>query len=228
MKNILIYEPSKLIGLCNFDTLVDTMTHDPVIHITNANRSFRAFKTNACTVKFIGGEFAYQHKADISFGFPDHLKSRMAGAHARMSEVASYIRNEEINYNSFMNDNPWKAYLESKITKPTPRYFEPVNVIYNDPATIVFWDDGSKTVIKCLDGDVYSEEAGFALCFMKKHTGNDNRIFHRILKKFRTVPDKHVNNPLDLSELYQTIQNGLKTFSFGFESPTQTEKQEDK
>ena len=53
-------------------------------------------------------------------------------------------------------------------------------VIFNGPATIVFWDDGTKTVVKCKDGDPFSKEAGFALCVLKKLTGDR---FHRVLKR---------------------------------------------
>lgn len=53
-------------------------------------------------------------------------------------------------------------------------------VIYNGPATIVLWDDGTKTVVKCKEGDPYSPEAGFALAVLKRLTGND---FHKYLRK---------------------------------------------
>lgn len=36
----------------------------------------------------------------------------------------------------------------------------PTNVIFNGPATIVFWNDGTKTVVKCSDGDEYDPESG--------------------------------------------------------------------
>ena len=52
-------------------------------------------------------------------------------------------------------------------------------VIFNGPATIVFWNDGTKTVVKCTEGDPYSKEAGFALCVLKKLTGDR---FHRVLR----------------------------------------------
>ena len=32
------------------------------------------------------------------------------------------------------------------------------NVIFNDPATIVFWSDGTKTVVKCCEDDIFDEE----------------------------------------------------------------------
>lgn len=48
-------------------------------------------------------------------------------------------------------------------------------VIFNEPATIVIWKDGSKTVVKCQKNDEYDPEKGLALCFMKKALGNNCR-----------------------------------------------------
>ena len=55
-------------------------------------------------------------------------------------------------------------------------------VIFNSPATIVFWADGTKTVVKCQDGDVYSPEVGIAMCYMKKALGNQSN-FNNTFKK---------------------------------------------
>ena len=41
-------------------------------------------------------------------------------------------------------------------------------VIYNDPATIVFWSDGSKTTAKCSGTDVYNPQVGLLLATLKK------------------------------------------------------------
>lgn len=46
-------------------------------------------------------------------------------------------------------------------------------VIYNDPATIIIWKDGSKTVVKCMEGDEFDPEKGFAMCYLKKVLGKD-------------------------------------------------------
>ncbi len=54
---------------------------------------------------------------------------------------------------------------------------EPKKVIFNDPATIVLWDDGTKTVVKCQDGDVYSKQTGLLMCIAKKAFGNDGKWF---------------------------------------------------
>ena len=54
-------------------------------------------------------------------------------------------------------------------------------VIFNNPATIVIWDDGSKTVVKCQQGDTYSEELGLAMCIAKKYLGNKGN-FNEVFK----------------------------------------------
>ena len=57
------------------------------------------------------------------------------------------------------------------------------NVIFNDPATIVFWSDGSKTVVQCQPGDTYSKETGLALAIAKRACGNTPR-YNKIFKKW--------------------------------------------
>ena len=59
------------------------------------------------------------------------------------------------------------------------------NVIFNDPATIVFWSDGSKTVVQCQPGDTYSKETGLALAIAKRACGNTPR-YNKIFKKWVT------------------------------------------
>ena len=45
-------------------------------------------------------------------------------------------------------------------------------VIYNGPATIVKWADGTKTVVKCCEGDVFDPEKGLAMAISKKALGD--------------------------------------------------------
>lgn len=55
-------------------------------------------------------------------------------------------------------------------------------VIFNDPATIVYWKDGTKTVVKCQDGDVFDSEKGFAMAFLKKCWGNKGNFNDKLIK----------------------------------------------
>lgn len=59
-----------------------------------------------------------------------------------------------------------------------------VKVIYNPPATIAIWADGSKTVVKCDKDDVYDPKYGLALCYMKKALGS-SRAFNDALRAGR-------------------------------------------
>jgi hypothetical protein len=56
-------------------------------------------------------------------------------------------------------------------------------VIYNPPATIILWEDGTKTVVKCDPRDEYDPKYGFALCYMKKALGNTSRGLNDALHK---------------------------------------------
>lgn len=44
-------------------------------------------------------------------------------------------------------------------------------VIYSNPATVVIWDDGTKTVCKCFANDQYNPETGLTVCILKKLVG---------------------------------------------------------
>lgn len=55
-------------------------------------------------------------------------------------------------------------------------------VIYNDPATIVYFSDGSKEVVKRCPEDEYDEQTGLLMCVAKKFLGKDD--FHKMLKKY--------------------------------------------
>lgn len=57
-------------------------------------------------------------------------------------------------------------------------------VIFNEPATIILWDDGSKTVVKCTDGEEYDPATGFAMAYVKKAYGNTGRIFRACQKDY--------------------------------------------
>lgn len=63
-------------------------------------------------------------------------------------------------------------------------------VIFNEPATIVFWGDGTKIIVKCDKDDIFDPEKGLAMAISKKILGtNKNRsnyydIFKKYLKEY--------------------------------------------
>ena len=53
-------------------------------------------------------------------------------------------------------------------------------VIFNDPATIVIWADGTKTVVKTQNGEEYDPEKGLAMAITKKALGNKRDYYHTV------------------------------------------------
>lgn len=82
--------------------------------------------------------------------------------------------------------------LNSRPTIPSIK-----NIYFNPPATVVLWGDGTKTVVKCQDGDTYSKETGLALCLAKKamgNKGNFNDIFRKWIPEETTEEDRFCSN----------------------------------
>lgn len=73
-------------------------------------------------------------------------------------------------------------------------------VIFNDPATIVLWSDGSKTVVKCGPEDTYDMEKGLAMAIVKKMAGNDNR-FHKVFKQYTKKKKKEPGSVSTISDM---------------------------
>lgn len=90
------------------------------------------------------------------------------------------------------------------------------DVIFNDPATIVFWEDGTKTVVKAQD-EPYDPEKGLAMAFAKK--AGDNRyeyynVFKHYLKKYEkkyknVVDEEKILNEAPVVRAYILLTNYL-------------------
>lgn len=84
---------------------------------------------------------------------------------------------------------------------------EPLNamrkVIFNDPATIVYWADGTKTVVKAREGTIFDSEKGLAMAISKKFLGNRGNYYNA----FR----KHLENADagDITRDYMKLINDL-------------------
>lgn len=57
-------------------------------------------------------------------------------------------------------------------------------VIFHDPATIVYWEDGTKTVVKA-HNEKFDKEKGLLAAIAKKVYGNKGN-FNNIIKRFTT------------------------------------------
>ena len=86
----------------------------------------------------------------------------------------SYNKRDTVTFDDVMNelDKLLRHCNGNKIKK----------VIFNDPATIILWNDGTKSVVKCQNGEEFDAEKGFALAYLKKLLGNDNTFNKEIHK----------------------------------------------
>ena len=76
-------------------------------------------------------------------------------------------------------DNVYKIDYYDKMFIRQP---EIKKVIFNDPATIVYWEDRTKTVVKC-EKEKYDPEKGLAMAIAKKALGNQGNYFE-VFKKW--------------------------------------------
>lgn len=95
-------------------------------------------------------------------------------------EAVEYCKNDVIATKTFFNSlhgvqkhsgrYPWGSGVE--------------NVIFNDPATIVFWNDGTKTVVKTQNGEAFDPEKGLAMAICKKMIGKNTGRYYETFKKW--------------------------------------------
>lgn len=117
----------------------------------------------------------------------------MMGVYSRISEMVDKL--ESNTYNGFLTGyvNPLqtvsitsssdpnleivldsailKSYLNDHIKIP-----EVDRIIYNDPVTIVFWKDGTKTKVRCAKDAVFDKYNGFLAALGIKIYGNNSKL----------------------------------------------------
>ena len=133
---------------------------------------------------------------------------RCCGYEFKNLECAKAIEswNEHVTWRNNLLKPKWQRDFESKAEKIIEQKTVPYNpvqmamyknlvgrasytqpeikdVIFNDPATIILWMDGTKTVVKAQDGEAYDPEKGMAMAITKKVMGNKGN-YYDIFKKY--------------------------------------------
>lgn len=112
--------------------------------------------------------FAYTDGTEriVSGGTLDKLVDRINAVNSR--EYALYCEADVENTRQLYEAARKAIFEYNGISLP-----EIEDVIFNDPATIIFWKDGTKTVVKTQNGEAYDPEKGMAMAISKKVLGND-------------------------------------------------------
>lgn len=132
---------------------------------------------------------------------PDNIASLYPKTMIVDPEIRSYIDTD-----TKITSEIFKSIVNSRFAKrkvPTIK-----NVIFNDPATIVFWSDNTKTVVKTQNGEEFDPEKGLAMAISKKALGNEGSYYNDIKKHV----EKYYANYVDTKSKLKKLADGLKEF----------------
>lgn len=76
---------------------------------------------------------------------------------------------------------------------------KPTKLIVNGPATVILWDDGSKTVAKCNKDEPFDPEKGVAIAIAKRFVSSNklNKLFDDALSQINDSDTNPLNTWLE-------------------------------
>ena len=113
--------------------------------------------------------------------------------------------------NNYEIEDVIKKYIHNDVQETNSMYIKfkrdsIKNVIFNPPATIVFWRDGTKTVVKAKNED-FDPEKGLAMAISKKMLGNHGN-YYETFKKWLPKEDASIGE--SLSDVINSIKARLE------------------
>ena len=102
-------------------------------------------------------------------------------------DMLDYLLKEVIDKKAEEAEKKLDQMVAEKNRKKIDAFIDTIDKVYfNNPATVIKWKDGTKTVVKCQKGDTYDAEKGFAMALIKGLFDNSsyfNTIFEKWLPK---------------------------------------------
>lgn len=122
-----------------------------------------------------------------------------------------------------------KKMINNTFEKPVAMFnYQYKKIIFNGPCTIILWMDGTKTIAKASDGEMFDPEKGVAICFMKKMLGHTetNKILRKASKDYYDDLAREVNKSFDeeLKKATFPLPKGVTFRPFNFDTPIDTNK----
>ena len=126
--------------------------------------------------------------------------------------VRQYIEND-----IKMTADLWEK-VNPHLDKTKPALPEIDRVIFNAPATIVFWKDDTKTVVKANNGEPYDPEKGLAMAMLKKALGNEGNYYKVIRKALDKNPHNasEVAHVKDIAAMYHCLKRCEKNVNTSY------------
>lgn len=119
-----------------------------------------------------------------------------------------------------------KVHIDAQVASKSRKYPTQVNpfnikrVIFNGPATIVFWNDGTKTVVKCAEEEIYNKRTAIMWAIMKKAYGNSSRVnkaFDEFIEGDETTGD-NINDDFSADSSLRSAVTNLINSMYGLKS----------
>jgi hypothetical protein len=82
----------------------------------------------------------------------------------------------------------WDKYRETVIKQERERRLKkilPRKWVINGPATILFWQDGTKTIVKCNKDDEFDAQKGYLMAFFEKTTGMSKHQIAKLMDEIK-------------------------------------------
>ena len=95
---------------------------------------------------------------------------------------------------------------------------EPKRIIRNGIATIVFWNDGTKTIVKCAEDDEPDYYMAFCAAYCKKVFGSNSQL-KRVIKNARNAKAEKKKDEKVFSSMSELVQDTLADVNFKFPMP---------
>ena len=165
-------------------------------------------KEGRCCTRMIDGIYGYKKTRPCDYYKPKDYHHRQNSdlalsdeAHVVYADNKAYYIHNMVSPNLKPKNRKDDFFLMFKIKK----------VIFNDPATIVFWKDGEKTVVKCQDGEEFDKEKGLAMAIVKYCCGNHG-FYNDIFRKW-CDEDGDENDKEEISSPFENLIKMAKAIS---------------
>lgn len=95
-------------------------------------------------------------------------------------------------------------------------------VIFNNPATIIIWRNGDKTVVKAGEGEEYDPEKGFAMAIAKYALGNQGNYYETFKKWLPEEKEETITK--SFNDIINDVKDDLNSMFNQFMNPPEEEK----
>ena len=123
------------------------------------------------------------------------------------------VNNDDAGFDAYFHEKPYEGHTMARIATYNNHPFCTIpkitKVIFNGPATIVFWSDGTKTVVKCDDDEFFDREKGLAMAISKKALGNKGNYYNEF-RKWIDTEDQNKEPKVHIKTDYETMETVVR------------------